>query len=134
MMLLQILSSPLLILQRLMSHLLLVPLMFPLLESSASNRVASFNFLAPRPPQTSVVSQSSTSPDDDERLNQLNESQTQEKSPSPSVLDGLSDVVNDACESAIVRWISLLILLVVLLVRVPEPPVARKRELSELLS
>lgn len=64
----------------------------------------------------------------------MNESQTQEKSPSPSVLDGLSDVVNDACESAIVRWISLLILLVVLLVRVPEPPVARKRELSELLS
>lgn len=49
-------------------------------------------------------------------------------------MDGLSDVVNDACESAIVRWISLLILLVVLLVRVPEPPVARKRELSELLS
>lgn len=29
-------------------------------ESSASNRVASFNFLAPRPPQTSAVSQSST--------------------------------------------------------------------------
>lgn len=43
---------------------------------------------------------SSATPDD-ERLNQLNELQTQHESSSPSVLVGLSGVVNAACESVI---------------------------------
>ena len=58
------------------------------------------DFLALRPPLTSTVSQPGTAPDD-ERFNQLNEIQMQEESLSQSVLDGLSGVVNEACEPAI---------------------------------
>ena len=60
-----------------------------------SNHVGPVDFLAPRPPQTSAV------PVDDETFNQLDEIQSQEESPSQSVLVGLSGIVNDACESAV---------------------------------
>ncbi len=56
------------------------------------DRFGPIDFLAPRPSRTSMV--------DDERFNQLDEIQTQEESLSQSVLDGLSGVVNNACESA----------------------------------
>ena len=48
---------------------------------------------------SSVSPQVSASPVD-ERLNQLDELQSQDESSSPSVLAGLSGVVNEACESA----------------------------------
>ena len=67
----------------------------------ASNGVVLFDFLAPRSLPTPTVPQPGTAPDVDERLNQLDEIQTQDESPSPSVLSGLSSVVNEACESAI---------------------------------
>ena len=66
----------------------------------ASSGVVLIDFLALRPPLTSTVSQPGTAPDD-ERFNQLNEIQMQEESLSQSVLDGLSGVVNEACEPAI---------------------------------
>ena len=53
------------------------------------------------PPLDPAVSQPSTAPEDDERLNQLDEIQTPVDPLSQSVLDGLSGTVNDACESAI---------------------------------
>ena len=65
----------------------------------ASDDVVLFNFLAPRPAPSPAVSRAVH--DDDERLNQLDEIQTQDESPSQSVLDGLSGVVNEVCESAI---------------------------------
>ena len=64
---------------------------------SASDGVALFNFLALRPPQAPAASQTST-PVVDERLNQLDELQSQVESPSQSVLSG---IVNEACESVI---------------------------------
>ena len=51
------------------------------------------------PPLASAVSQPSSAPDDDERLNQLDEIQTPVDSSSQSMLDGLSGAVHDACES-----------------------------------
>ena len=59
---------------------------------TVSDCVGPIDFLAPRPPRTSTV--------DDEIFNQLDEIQTQEESLSQSVLDGLSGVANNACESA----------------------------------
>ena len=59
-----------------------------------SDHVGPVDFLAPRPPQTSTI------PVEDERFNQLDEIQTQDESLTQSVLNGLSGVVNDACESA----------------------------------
>ena len=69
-------------------------------DGSASNPVPSFNFLAPRPPEVSSVSPQVSASPVDERLNQLDELQSQDESSSPSVLAGLSGVVNEACESA----------------------------------
>ena len=53
-----------------------------------------------RPEVSSVTSRVSASPVD-ERLNQLDELQSQDESSSPSVVAWLSGVVNEACESAI---------------------------------
>ena len=52
------------------------------------------------PPLASAAPQPSSAPDDDERLNQLDEIQTPVDSSSQSMLDGLSGAVHDACESA----------------------------------
>ena len=68
-------------------------------DGSVRGPVPQFDFLAPRPPLP-TVSRPATALDD-ERFNQLDEVQTQEDSPSQSVLDGLSGVVNEVCESAI---------------------------------
>ena len=68
---------------------------------SVSNCVAQFDVLAPHPPLASTVSRPVTAPEDDDRFNQLNKIQTWEDSPSQSLLDSLSGVVNEACESAI---------------------------------
>ena len=57
--------------------------------------------MAPHPAQTSSVVSQPSAPLEDDRLNQLNELQTQDEFSSPSVLVGLSGVVNDACELAI---------------------------------
>ena len=62
---------------------------------STSEGVAPFNFLAPRPPQAPAALQTAT-PVVDERFNQLDNLQSQDESPSQSVLSG---VVNEACES-----------------------------------
>ena len=65
-----------------------------------SHSVHLFYFLASRSSQMSADAQS-TAPLDDVRFNQLDELQTQDESPSPSVLAGLSGTVNDARDSAI---------------------------------
>lgn len=65
------------------------------------SRARLFDFLSPRPLQTSDASHLASLPVD-ERFNQVNELQSQsDGSPSQSVLVGLSGVVNEACETVL---------------------------------